>query len=76
MRRVFEIYCDTVSSDGSEFKLVLTIDDRVREERKNLFSFDDVTIVLYDFYKYSLEKYNFDGRRDVFDFCVEYSWGR
>jgi hypothetical protein len=76
MKRNFEIYCDKVSGDGSEFKLVLEIDNRVKEEKKGLWSFDDVLIVLYDFYKTSLEKYDFDGRRDTFDFCVEYSWGR
>lgn len=72
--REFKIYCKEVSDDGSEFKLVLEIDGKVEKEKCELWSFDDVLSVCYNFFKSSLEEYNFDGRFDNYEMIIYNIW--
>jgi hypothetical protein len=74
MGRVFKIYCEEVSDDGSEFKLVFEVDGKVEKEQLGLYSFDDVLIVSYSFFTENLTEYKFDGRFDRYEVKIEYNW--
>lgn len=74
MGRIFKIYCEKVSDDGSEFKLVFEVDGKVEKEQLGLYSFDDVLSTAYNFFKDNLTEYKFDGRFDRYEVKIEYNW--
>lgn len=73
MERKFRMYCVDVDKDGSEFKVILELNDRIIE-KEVVYSFDDVLGISYEFFKKNCEKYNFDGRRDSFDIDINYKY--
>lgn len=76
MRKDCLLKVECVADDQSEFAMVFVVDGEVVKERTE-FSFDDVLISLYDFYKDCCDSIGFDSRYDrlvidcryAFDFC-------
>lgn len=67
--------CVEISDDGSEFKLVfMTNGGVVLKESESLYSFDDVLIVAYDFFKECCDGVSFDTRYDVLKVDISYSY--
>ena len=73
MERKIKMYCVDVDNDGSEFEVRFEINGEILE-RETVYSFDDVLIVSYEFFKKNCEKYNFDSRRDILEVCLSYTY--
>ena len=69
----YKIACEDVSCDGSEFLLVCKKDGKVVKSRTE-YSFDDVLIEVYDFFRECFETFNIDTRFDSVDIniCFKY----
>jgi hypothetical protein len=60
------IYCEDVSKDKSEFELRCEKDGEI-VERKIEYSFEDVMIDCYDFFRMVCDKYYPDTRHDILE---------
>lgn len=71
MRRNFKIYCKDVSDEGSEFELRFVVDGQI-VSTQTTYSFDDVLIISYDFFRENCEKYEYDSRFDELSVDLSY----
>ena len=73
MERKIKMYCVDVDNDGSEFEVRFEINGEILE-RETVYSFDDVLIISYEFFKNNCVKYLVDPRRDTFEVCLSYTY--
>ncbi len=62
--RNIEIFCKDISGDESEYSLICTLNGEVVKEKREIYSFDDVLIMCYDFYYEVCESLVYDSRFD------------
>jgi hypothetical protein len=71
--RNLKMYCVEISNDGSEFELRFEINGEIVEGLME-YSFNDVLIDSYSFFKKNCEKYNFDSRFDKLEIDINYKY--
>ncbi len=71
--RKFKMSCVEVSDDGSEFELRFELNGEI-VERKTEYSFDDVLIDSYEFFKTNCEAHNIDTRFDKLEISVSHTY--
>ena len=74
MGRKFKIWVEEVSDDCSEFQLIFTFDDKIKDI-KTEYSIEDCLYESYEFLRKNCEKYNFDSRFDKLEVKLEFQMG-
>lgn len=60
------------NEDGSEFELRCEKDGKIVEREGGLYSFEDVMIECYNFFRRVCDKYNLDTRSDILEVNLNY----